>query len=252
MSFIIIIPARYDSTRLPGKLVKTINGKTILEYVYACAKASDATQVIIATDDQRIVEIAQGFGADVCLTAASHTSGTQRLAEVVEQRQISPDAIIVNLQGDEPLMPAECINQVAQLLQNDPAAVVATLCSPLESAADVFDSSIVKVVSDKHQHALYFSRAAIPWHREDFPTPPLSQTSVEYVRRHIGIYAYRAAYVQRYVQLDPSPLEQIESLEQLRVLWHGDKIAIAQAVKVPGPGVDTEEDLQQVAALLTH
>ena len=250
MSFRVIIPARYESTRLPGKPLRIMAGKPMIQHVYDCARRSDAAQVIIATDDVRIEQAAEAFGATVCMTSTQHRSGTERLAEVIESLQIAADDIIVNVQGDEPLMPTVCINQVAAALANTPQASVATLCTPLTTHHQLFDPHVVKVVRDSNNMALYFSRAPIPWHREEFATEPdsLPKDDTPYFR-HIGLYAYRAGYVREYVNLASSALEQAESLEQLRVLHHGERIVCIEAHEVPGPGVDTEADLEMVIEL---
>lgn len=253
MSFCIVIPARYDSSRLPGKPLRDLAGKPLLQHVYECATRSNACTVIIATDDERIQDAAVGFGARVCMTASHHKSGTERIAEVITSSGITDDTIIVNLQGDEPMMPSACLDQVANLLTDNPDCVMATLCEPITTAEDIFDPNVVKVVRDNKGHALYFSRAPIPWHRESFARSNKQipeQQDIYY--RHIGLYAYTAGFVQRYLTAEVSPLEKIESLEQLRVLWHGERIAIGIAVASPGPGVDTEQDLKQVAELMTE
>ncbi|MBI1421879.1 MAG: 3-deoxy-manno-octulosonate cytidylyltransferase [Gammaproteobacteria bacterium] len=250
MSYSIVIPARYAATRLPGKPLREIAGKTLLQHVYECAQRTQAHQIIIATDDDRIRQVAAGFGADVCMTAASHQSGTQRINEVIELRGIADDEIIVNLQGDEPLMPAACVSQVAQLLLDNPAVQMSTLATPVLHDDEVFDSNVVKVALNKHNHALYFSRATIPWQRGTYEQHRVERTETWTCLRHIGIYGYRAVYIKEYVSLPPSPLEMLESLEQLRVLWHGGTIMVGQAVEVPGPGVDTEQDFAKVSRLM--
>lgn len=249
MSFCIVIPARYASTRLPGKLLKSIHGKPLIQLVYEQALKSRADKVLIATDDDRIHDVATGFGAQVCLTSTQHTSGTQRIHEVVEQLNMDDNTIVVNLQGDEPLMPSDCINQVADLLHRHSQANMATLCTPLTHRDEIFDSNVVKVVMNKQQQALYFSRATIPWYREEFKTAQTDIRQLSMLRRHIGLYAYRVAYIKHYQQLSPSPLEQVELLEQLRVLWHGDSIVVEDACQLPGPGVDTQADLDKVIEL---
>lgn len=250
MGFRIIIPARYQSTRLPGKPLRELAGKPIIQHVYECAVSSDAEQVIIATDDERIQQVAEGFGANVCMTSTEHRSGTERLAEVIQTTHIDDADIIVNVQGDEPLMPPTCIKQVATALANTPQANVATLCTPINNHDDLFDPHIVKVVRDSNNMALYFSRAPIPWHREEFTTAPdrLPVDNTPYYR-HIGLYAYRAGYIREYVKLAACDIEQAESLEQLRVLYHGGRIVCVEAEEVPGPGVDTEADFEKVVAL---
>ena len=250
MDFRIIIPARYESTRLPGKPLRDVAGKPMIQHVYESACRSDAKQVIIATDDARIQQAAENFGATVCMTSRQHRSGTERLAEVIESLGIADEDIIVNMQGDEPLMPTVCINQVAAALASTAQASVATLCTSITTHHQLFDPHVVKVVCDADNMALYFSRAPIPWHRDKFSPEPdsLPSDNTPYLR-HIGLYAYRAGYIREYVQLATSDLERAESLEQLRVLYHGGRIVCVEAHEVPGPGVDTEDDLEMVVAL---
>jgi 3-deoxy-manno-octulosonate cytidylyltransferase (CMP-KDO synthetase) len=252
VAYSIVIPARYAATRVPGKPLREIAGKTLLQHVYECAQRTQAQQIIIATDDARIREVAVGFGADVCLTSTQHRSGTERINEVISQRGIAAEEIIVNLQGDEPLMPVSCIDQVADVLARHSDAQMATLATPIIHDEDVFDSNIVKVVLNKHGKALYFSRASIPWQRGDYEKQTVDHTADWLCLRHIGIYSYRAAYIKEYVSLPSGPLEILESLEQLRVLWHGGQIAVAQATEIPGPGVDTEQDLLRVSQLMAQ
>lgn len=251
MSFIVVIPARYASTRLPAKPLKEIAGKPMIQHVYERACESDAREVIIATDDVRIEAVAKKFGAKVCMTSVDHTSGTDRLQEVVSQLKLADNEIVVNVQGDEPLIPAAVINQVANNLANMASASMATLSEPIYSLADFRNPNIVKVVSDAQGKALYFSRAPIPWPRDHFAKSDVQELPENFpVQRHIGIYAYRVALLHRFVTWQPAPLERIESLEQLRVMWNGEVIHIAEAVvAVPG-GVDTEEDLQRIKKLL--
>jgi len=248
MGFWVVIPARMESKRLPGKPLLEINGKSMIEHVYRCATSSDATQVVIATDSEAIRQLAESFGATVCMTSADHFSGTDRLAEVVDKLGIPADDTVVNLQGDEPLMPAACINQVAALLQQRADASVSTLCEPITAVEDIFDPDIVKVVMDAQNTALYFSRAPIPWHREAFASQPAVLPKDKVYFRHIGLYASRAGYLADYVAANKPLLEQVESLEQLRIMWHGKTIAVAQAVETPGPGVDTPQDMEKVSA----
>ncbi|VAX14453.1 3-deoxy-manno-octulosonate cytidylyltransferase [hydrothermal vent metagenome] len=250
MSYRVVIPARYASLRLPGKPLRLLAGKTMLEHVYLRACQSGAGDVIIATDDARIHEAAKSFNARVCLTANTHTSGTERLAEVVSICDFDDNDIVVNLQGDEPLMPTACIEQVAQALQNNPDAQVSTLCARIYQADEIFDPNIVKVVRDKNESALYFSRAPIPWLRGKFDQQAVEASEQFEHYRHIGLYAYRAGYIKTYVNQSAAMMEEAESLEQLRVLWHGGKIVVPEANEIPGPGVDTEEDLKKVEALL--
>lgn len=242
MSFVVVIPARYSSTRLPGKPLADIAGKPMIQWVVEQAQKSAAHRVVVATDDQRIADALAGLAVEVCMTATDHESGTERLAEVVEKLALSPDEIVVNVQGDEPLLPPELVDQVAELLAQGQAPM-ATLTTPIEVADELMDPNVVKAVCSQQGLALYFSRAPIPWDRDgmagDAPDLSLCQ-------RHIGIYAYRAGFIRRYVSLPASPLEQLEKLEQLRVLWHGEQIALAQARVLPAPGVDTQADLEAI------
>ncbi len=232
----VIIPARYASTRLPGKPLADIGGKPLVQRVWERACASGAASVVIATDDERIRAAAGRFGARVCLTSAAHRSGTERLAEAIEQLGLPAEEIVVNLQGDEPLMPPELIGEVAAALARDREAAVATACHPIGDPAEFANPNIVKVVTDARGYALYFSRAPIPYPRDG---------GLPAACRHIGLYAYRAAFVARYIALPPCPLEETEQLEQLRVLWHGQRIAVWRTDRAPGPGVDTPEDLER-------
>jgi len=243
MDFKIVIPARYASSRLPGKPLLDIGGKPMIQRVYESAGESKASEVVIATDDQRIREAAEHFGAEVCMTADSHRSGTDRIAEVVRKLTWDDDTIVVNLQGDEPAMPPSLVFQVALDMETHQRADITTLSTPINEREVLFDPHMVKVVTDAEGYALYFSRAPIPWHRDEFlhtdrPLPP----DVGFAR-HIGLYAYRAGYLEKYVNWPPSPLEQAESLEQLRVLWHGGCIHVSQAETEPGHGIDTADDL---------
>lgn len=245
MSYIAVIPARHASTRLPGKALLPLAGRPMVQWVHAQASRSQAGRVIVATDHDRIAEACRQFGAEVCLTAANHPSGTDRLAEVVQQLALPDTAIVVNVQGDEPFIPPAVIDQVAALLAAHPAAEVATLAEPLAGAADLFDPNVVKLVADATGRALYFSRAPIPWARDAFARDREQLPEAELYRRHIGLYAYRAGFLRRYAGLAQSPLERLESLEQLRVLWHGGTIMTALAcAPVPG-GIDTEADYQR-------
>jgi 3-deoxy-manno-octulosonate cytidylyltransferase (CMP-KDO synthetase) len=240
---LIVIPARYASTRLPGKLLLDVAGKPLIQRVYECAITSAATKVIIATDDERIEKTAKQFGALVCRTSLKHHSGSDRVAEVIDKLAIGAQEIVVNLQGDEPLMPATLINDVAKKLAGCDDAVVATACHPLHDRSLLVNPNVVKVVLDKNGYALYFSRAAIPWPR-DAMTPPFDRPVEAY--RHIGLYAYRAGFVRRFASWPPCPPEEAEQLEQLRVLWQGERIAVHMAREMPEAGVDTQEDLERV------
>src|SRR5690606_2607281 len=251
MSFYVVIPARYASTRLPAKPLLDIAGKPMIQHVYERACESAAREVIIATDDARIAAAAEGFHARVCMTSADHQSGTDRLQEVARQLGLDETEIVVNVQGDEPLIPAAVINQVATNLAHVEDASVATLAEPIHTYADFINPNIVKVVSDHRGCALYFSRAPIPWPRDHFAQDKVNTLPDDFPsRRHIGIYAYRVGLLNRFVQWPPAPLEKIASLEQLRVLWQGAMIHVADAcAPVPG-GVDTLNDLQRVKAIL--
>ncbi len=250
MSFCVVIPARYAATRLPGKPLLDIAGKPMIQHVYERAVESGAETVIVATDDARVQAAAEGFGARVCMTSSQHRSGTDRLAEVVDQLGLDDEQVVVNLQGDEPLMPPAVIQQVADNLATHPGAGMATVCSRITTAAELFDPHAVKVVMDAEGMAVYFSRAAIPWDRDAFAstTEELPARSEHY--RHIGLYAYRAGFLRRYVDWPSCHLEEMESLEQLRVLWHGQRIHVAEAMETPPAGVDTERDLEAVRARL--
>ncbi len=248
--FRVVIPARYGSVRLPGKALLPIAGKPMLQWVHERALAAAAAEVLIATDDARIAAAARAFGAEVAMTAAEHASGTDRIAEVARQRRWAPEAIVVNLQGDEPLMPAALIRQVAALLESSPAADIATLAAAIDSVAELLDPNVVKVVSDAKGRALYFSRAPIPWNRAGAAAALATQTDAGGARRHVGIYAYRVAALERLAALPPSALEMREKLEQLRALEHGLIIRVADACAAPGADVNTAADLERVTALL--
>jgi 3-deoxy-manno-octulosonate cytidylyltransferase (CMP-KDO synthetase) len=244
--FKVVIPARYASSRLPGKPLLLLAGRPMLQHVYERACESGAVEVVIATDDDRIAAAAQGFDADVCMTAATHASGTERLAEVVTLRDWADDEIVVNVQGDEPLLPASLIEQVAADAAGHRVAPMATLACPVLDDGEMNDPHVVKVVRDREGYALYFSRSPIPCHR-DGPPDGVHARGL----RHIGLYAYRAGFLKHYAELEASPLEALEKLEQLRVLWHGIRIHVGIASAMPGHGVDTEEDLQRVEVLLS-
>ncbi|MGL6429565.1 3-deoxy-manno-octulosonate cytidylyltransferase [Aeromonas caviae] len=251
MSFVVVIPARYASTRLPGKPLADIHGKPMVQHVVEKALQSGADRVIVATDDERVQQALAPFAAaagfEVCMTSPDHQSGTERLAEVCRHYGFAADTIIVNVQGDEPLIPPIIIRQVADNLAAA-SAPMATLSVPIRDAEEAFNPNAVKVVTDREGYALYFSRASIPWDRDRFAQ---SREQIgDHYQRHIGIYAYRAGFIQRYVDWAPSVLEQVEALEQLRVLWYGEKIHVAQALQAPPVGVDTQADLDKVRALL--
>ena len=244
MNFSVIIPARYASSRLPAKLLKDVHGKPLIQHTYENALKSGATQVIIATDDQRIEKIAKGFGASVCMTGDQHTSGTSRISEVLTKLNISNNEIIVNVQGDEPMLSSEVINQVASNLSKSQMKM-ATLCEPVLNKQQYLDPNCVKVVFDKFGKALYFSRAPIPFFREQ------KDFDLTLCYKHIGIYAYRAEFVQQYLKMDSSRFEQVEKLEQLTVLNEGFDIHVESACGNTGFGVDTQEDLDKVLKALS-
>lgn len=249
MSFKIIIPARYASSRLPGKPLLDIAGKPMIQHVYERAIESEATEVIIATDDDRIKQSAKSFGAKVCMTKHDHPSGTDRLAEVASIFQFNDDNIIVNLQADEPCLPSELINQVAADLAQNCNADIASLYSQITQLEHVFDPNVVKVILDIDGYALYFSRAPIPWIRDHFSKKSIPDMTLPHYR-HIGLYAYRTSFLTHYAELSSSLIEQAESLEQLRALFHGKKIHLSEAKINSGHGVDTMADLLLVRSLL--
>ncbi|MDP2560279.1 3-deoxy-manno-octulosonate cytidylyltransferase [Psychrobium sp. 1_MG-2023] len=245
MSFSVIIPARYQSSRLPGKPLLDIGGKPMIQWVYERAMSSGANKVVVATDDQRIADVVAGFGGTFCMTGTDHESGTERLGEVIDLLGLDSDEIVVNVQGDEPMIPSENIAQVAALLSEKATIPMATLAVPIDDNLDIDNPNAVKVVCDKNSCALYFSRAAIPFDRDGFHRGSRDLLAQNYFR-HIGIYAYRAGFIRQYLTMEPSPLEQIESLEQLRVLYHGEKIAVGIAHQSPPAGVDTQADLERI------
>jgi 3-deoxy-manno-octulosonate cytidylyltransferase (CMP-KDO synthetase) len=248
MSFRVVIPARYASTRLPGKPLRTIAGRPMIEHVWRRACESGAAAVVVATDDERIAAACAAFGADVAITRADHASGTDRLAEVARVRGWAARDAIVNVQGDEPLLPPANVAQAAALLDAHPDADVATLGTPIASLREFLDPNIVKIALALDGRALYFSRAPIPWPRDSAPSGLASQTQFGAALRHLGLYAYRCAALLRMASLPPSPLETAEKLEQLRALENGMTVRVAVAAEVPGPGVDTEADLAAAEA----
>src|SRR5690554_356019 len=249
MGFIVVIPARYASSRLPGKPLLDIAGKPMMQHVWERACESQATDVYIATDHADIAKAAKAFDAKVCMTKSSHESGTDRLQEVASQLGLDEQQVIVNVQGDEPLIPPAVINQVAALMEADNTPQMATLYEHIQQAEHVFDANVVKLVEDNKGNALYFSRAPIPWHRDGFAQSQALPQGIDY-KRHIGIYAYRASLLNQFVGWPISPLEAIEKLEQLRVLSQGISIKVQKACQAIPAGVDTMQDLQAVRALL--
>lgn len=250
MNFTVIIPARYASSRLPRKPLADIVGKPMIQHVWEKAQQAGANRVIIATDHPEIESVARQFGAEVCMTSDKHNSGTERLAEVVEKMQIADDEIIVNIQGDEPLIPPSIVEQVARNLAENQVNM-ATLAVKLTTREELFNPNVVKTLNDKNGMALYFSRAPIPFGRDDFPHCDDAFVQQQNYLRHIGIYAYRASFIKQYVAWQPTVLEQLESLEQLRALWYGEKIHLALAKEAPQVGVDTLEDLERVRQILS-
>lgn len=249
MKFEVIIPARYQSSRLPGKPLADIGGKPMVQHVYEQALQSDATRVTVATDDERIRDVVEGFGGHVVMTSPEHNSGTERLAEVVNTLGLDDETIVVNIQGDEPLIPPSNINTVADSLHKQTLADMATLSTPISRTDEWLDPNVCKVVCDHHGYALYFTRSAVP-HDRDGVLEGEQELKAKFWRRHIGIYGYRAGFIRRYVAWPQSPLEIIESLEQLRVLWQGEKIHVQDAPEVPPAGVDTHEHLEAVRKLV--
>jgi 3-deoxy-manno-octulosonate cytidylyltransferase (CMP-KDO synthetase) len=245
--FCVIIPARMSSTRLPGKPLADIHGRPMLAWVHDCALACGSDEIVIATDDEVLRSAAEAFGARAVLTSDQHQSGTDRLAEVVDQLAIADDTIVVNLQGDEPLMAPELLRQVARLLAEHPEAALSTLMVPILTQEEFLDASAVKVVVNDQGEALYFSRAPIPYDRDG--------QSVEgsvLGFRHLGLYAYRAGFLRRFAHSPMSRLESLEKLEQLRALSMGERIAIAVAERIPHAGVDTYADLERVRSVLAR
>ncbi len=246
--FHIIIPARYGASRLPGKPLLDVAGRPLLQWVWDCARASGALSVIVATDDARIRSAATGFGADVAMTSAEHGSGTDRIAEVVRARGLAPEAIVINLQGDEPLMPPAVPARVAAALVEHPECGIATAAAPISSLAEFLDPSCVKALRRLRGEALYFSRACVPWPRDAATAGRPSDFSR--ALRHIGIYAYRVKSLLEFAGWPPTPLETTEKLEQLRALEHGMRIHVVGLQEAPPAGVDTPEDLEAVRARL--
>ncbi len=249
MTFRVVIPARYASTRLPEKVLAPIAGKPMIRWVVEAALHSKATEVVVATDDARIAS-AVGTDATAEMTRADHASGTDRIAEVAARRGWRDEEIVVNVQADEPQLPPALIDQTAQLLASDPQAALATLSTPITSVQELLDPNVVKVVAADDRSALYFSRAPIPWHRDGAKEGLVSQTRFDGAQRHLGIYAYRVGDLRRLTSLPPSSLELTEKLEQLRALQAGMRILVAEACVLPGIGVDTPEDLERVRAAL--
>jgi 3-deoxy-manno-octulosonate cytidylyltransferase (CMP-KDO synthetase) len=246
--FHVVIPARFAASRLPGKPLLTVGDRPLIQWVWQCAKASRAASVIVATDDVRIAESVRGFGADCLMTSAGHASGTDRIAEVVRVKGFAADDIVVNLQGDEPMMPAAVINEVAEALSTRPQFDIATAVTPIVSLVEFLDTSCVKTLRARDGQALYFSRAAVPWPRDSVAGGQPTRFAGAW--RHIGIYAYRVRSLEQFASWSPTPLEETERLEQLRALEHGMRIHLVTLTEAPPAGVDTPEDLERVRACL--
>lgn len=246
MDFTVIIPARYAATRLPGKPLADLGGRPLLQWVHERALASGAARVVVATDDARIEAAARAFGAEVVMTSPEHRSGTDRIADAARQLGLPDDALVVNVQGDEPLMPPPLIRQVAGNLAAHPAADMATLSQRILTLSDLASPHVVKVVCDREGYALYFSRALIPQPRDGMPEAEHLADAVPGWQRHIGIYAYRVGFLRAFVRWPPAAIESTEMLEQLRALWNGASIHVAEACAPAPVGVDTPDDLARL------
>lgn len=249
-AFNVVIPARYAATRLPGKPLALIGGRPMIHWVWERAIASGAGQVLVATDHDAVASTCKGFGAETCMTDPALASGTDRIAAVAAQRGWDENTIVVNVQGDEPLLPPALIRQAAELLLLHPDAEVGTLGTPIHDLEEYLDPNIVKLVMRADGAALYFSRAPVPWHRDGAPAGLGSQQRHASAMRHLGIYSYRVGALQRLAATSPCRLEEIERLEQLRAMWLGMRIQADVAVEIPPPGVDTPSDLERVNRLL--
>lgn len=249
--FVVVIPARYASTRFPGKPLVELNGKPMVVHVVDRARESGATEIVVATDDARIASAVSAHGCEVAMTRGEHATGTDRIAEVVAQRGWDNDTIVVNAQGDEPLLPPAMIRTVAETLQRHDGASIATACHPIQDVAEFLDPNAVKVVFDEAGYALYFSRAPIPWPRDAFADSKSSLPKDLPAFRHIGIYAYRCEFLRKYATLKPATMERFESLEQLRAMAHGYRIAVTVSDEAPPPGIDTPDDLDRLRDSMT-
>lgn len=249
MNFKVVIPARYASTRLPGKPLADIAGKPMVVRVAERAMQSGAEEVWVATDHDGVADVVRGHGLNVCMTSPHHASGTDRIAEVAAMRGWGEDVLVVNVQGDEPLIEPGLIGAVAQHLHEHPLAAISTACHRIYEHAEMLNPNVVKVVLDRESHALYFSRAPIPYARDAFAAAQDFPRGLP-AYRHIGIYAYRAAFLKEYHRLEPAAMEQFEALEQLRAMWHGYKISVVETGDAPAAGVDTQEDLERVRGLI--
>lgn len=266
--FIALIPARLASSRLPGKPLADLAGLPMVVRVARQAAASGARRVVVCADDARVLTACRQHGVESILTAVEHASGTDRLSEATERLGLAPDELVVNVQGDEPLIPPEAIRAVAELLQARNECDIATAAHPVRRLQELFDPNVVKVVTDASGLALMFSRAPIPWSRDEFASAfegglsavlakgalaskALAKEAGLQALRHVGLYAYRAAFLQRFRQLSPAPIELAEKLEQLRALWHGSRVAVMRFDSALPPGVDTPQDLERVRAMLS-
>jgi len=250
--FTVLIPARFASTRLPGKPLADIAGKPMVVRVAERARASGASRVVVATDDVRVRDAVVAHGIDACMTRDDHATGTDRLAEAAGQLGLADDAIVVNVQGDEPLLDAALIRDMAALLAARPDAAIATACHPIDDASEAFNPNVVKVVLDAAGYAMYFSRATIPWARDAFRATPGVLPPGLPLYRHYGLYAYRVPFLRAFPSLAPAPVERFEALEQLRALWHGFRIVVRITHGTPAPGIDTPEDLARVREIFAR
>src|ERR1700692_2107173 len=246
--FHVVIPARFAASRLPGKPLLIVGDRPLIQWVWQCARASRAASVIVATDDERILDSARRFGADCLMTSARHASGTDRIAEVVRARGFAADDVVVNLQGDQPMMPAAVVREVADALSSRPQIDIATAVAPIRSLAEFLDPSCVKALRAREGEALYFSRAPVPWPRDNATAGRPTRFAGAW--RHVGIYAYRVRSLLQFASWAPTPLETTEKLEQLRALEHGMHIHLVTLAHAPPAGVDTPADLERVRALL--
>jgi len=246
--FHVVIPARFGASRLPGKPLLIVGDRPLIQWVWECARASGAASVIVATDDVRIFDSARGFGADCLMTSARHASGTDRIAEVARARGFAPDAVVVNLQGDEPMMPPTVLHEIADVLNTRPEIDIATAAAPIQSLAEFLDPSCVKALRARDGQALYFSRAPVPWPRDGVAAGLPTRFAGAW--RHIGIYAYRVRGLLQFASWPPTALEETERLEQLRALEHGMRIHLVTLPEAPPAGVDTPDDLERVRACL--
>ena len=248
--FSVLIPARYGSTRLPGKPLADLSGVPMVVHVARRARLSGAARVVIATDDARVFDAASAHDCEALMTRGDHPTGTDRLAEAAKALQFGDDAIVVNVQGDEPLLEPALIRQMADTLAAHPDAAMATACHPIDDAAEAFNPNVVKVVRDAAGYAMYFSRATIPWARDAFAAGHGALPAGLPVFRHYGLYAYRVSFLRIYPLLSPAPMEVFEALEQLRAMWHGYRIVVDVTNGTPAPGVDTEDDLVRVRRII--